>query len=393
MTQEMFTRELERRADRVHGAPFTFEDVRERARSIRRRRRIASTAAAAAAVVAIALPFALGGDDDRSGPDPAPSPPTSSPSAAGPQAPGSSVLHEKLLIHPDGRTTPLDLETTDLQQLGVLADGRVVVPVPGKRKIQVYGADGRLDTTYDVDLNVITASADDTLVAWIDADLHVVVLESGRAEPTTYDWKVPFSGENYGFVDAVSGSDCVDGGCMILVGDFNTTTYVLTKVDEPAAELNASEPLRVVDVSPDGRRWAVTFPPSDDSQQFGCSGLYDPVDRAVVARSCETTVESFSPDGQHLVGARGDNQMWGSLEVLDEDLEVVMTYESGADDVIKDWGWADPEHLLVATAGLRSEPAPASLLEVPIDGSEPEVVAGPVPGPNPDWSPAFQISE
>ena len=39
-------RELHRRADDLHGAPLTFDDVRGRARAIRRRRRAAAAAAA-----------------------------------------------------------------------------------------------------------------------------------------------------------------------------------------------------------------------------------------------------------------------------------------------------------------------------------------------------------
>ena len=48
MTQETFERELSRRADDVHGAPFTFEDVRGKAVSIRHRRRAALAGGVAA---------------------------------------------------------------------------------------------------------------------------------------------------------------------------------------------------------------------------------------------------------------------------------------------------------------------------------------------------------
>ena len=45
MSEQMFTRELERRADDVQSAPLSFEDVRGRARSIRRRRQALVTGA------------------------------------------------------------------------------------------------------------------------------------------------------------------------------------------------------------------------------------------------------------------------------------------------------------------------------------------------------------
>ncbi len=397
MTEDTFTRELERRADDVHGAPLTLADVRGRARSIQRRRRAAAGAVAAVVTAAILVPVALTRGADADGPDPAPSPslsPTQSPSVVTPGAsdtPASSVLHDGVLTHPDGTTTPLDVDTTDLQQLGVLTDGRVVVPVPGIRKIRVYGADGKLDTVYDVDMNVIKMSADDTLVAWIDTNFRVVVLESGKPEPTTFEWGVPMPGEAYGSIDALYGSDCANGGCTLLVGDFNTTQYALSQVTEPAVPLETSEPLRVAAVSADGDQWAVTFPPGD-TEQFGCSGLYDRPSDSVVARNCDTTLWSYSPDGTHLVGARGDNGMWGSVEVLDEDLEVTLSYEAEGDLVVKDWGWADAEHLWVVVAGLDADPQ-WSLLRVPIDGGEPEVVTGPLPGLNPEQGTLFSVSD
>jgi hypothetical protein len=401
MTEETFTRELERRAEHVHGAPLTLDDVRGRARSIRRRRQALVTGAAAAVIATIiAVPVALGGSDSTR-PDPAPSPspsPTPSPTPTetgvpvGPGTPGSSsVLHDGVLTHPDGTTTPLDVDAADLQQYGVLTDGRVVVPVPGVRLVRVYGPGGHLDAEYDVDLNVITMSADDSLVAWIDTDFRVVVLESGKAEPTTFEWVVPMPGESYGSIDAVYGSDCANGGCTLLVGDFATTTHVLTQVSEPAASLETSEALRVSAVRADGQEWAVTFPPGD-TEQFGCSGLYDPPADTVTDRNCETTLWSYSPDGTHLVGARGDNAMWGSVEVLDERLDVVLDYRPEDGLVVKDWGWADAEHLFVVVAGIDADPQ-WSLLRVPIDGGEPVVLTGPVPGPNPEAASLFSVSD
>ena len=120
MTEGTFTRELERRAGDVHGAPLSFHDVRGRARSIRRRRRAAAGAGGAVVVAALLVPGLLIGGD-RSAPDPAPAPPTQAPAT-----PGSSVLHDGVLTRPDGSTATIDLATADVLQLGVLTDGRVV---------------------------------------------------------------------------------------------------------------------------------------------------------------------------------------------------------------------------------------------------------------------------
>ena len=242
-------------------------------------------------------------------------------------------------------------------------------------------------------INQITMSADDTLAAWIDENSRVVVLESGVAEPTTFEWGIPMPGEAFGSIDAVYGSDCANDGCTVLGGDFTTTTTKLSLRSEPGIDLGASEPLRVAAVSPDGEQWAVTFPPGEN-EQFGCSGVYSPAADLVIAETSDTTFWQFSPDGTQLTGARGDNNMWGSVEVIQwgEGVDPVLTYEPDDGFIVKDWGWADTEHLLVVVAGLDN-PSEWSLLRVPTDGGDPETVVGPVDGPNPERASAFLLSD
>ena len=132
MTEETFTRELERHADQIHGTPLSFEDVRGHARGIRRRRRGAAMAAAAIAIVAVAVPTAIlsGGPDDSRAPEPAP--------PAGPVSPGTSVLHDRVLTKPDGSTVPVDLDNEDVIQLGVLTDGRIVAATTEPYAVRVF---------------------------------------------------------------------------------------------------------------------------------------------------------------------------------------------------------------------------------------------------------------
>ena len=75
MTEETFVRELERRADDVHGAPLSFDDVRGRARSIRRRRRddgCRPRSPRGRAAVLAADPVLLAGDGARQSEAPGP---------------------------------------------------------------------------------------------------------------------------------------------------------------------------------------------------------------------------------------------------------------------------------------------------------------------------------
>jgi hypothetical protein len=374
MSQETFERELARRAEDVHGAPLSLEDVRGKAVAIRRRRR-AAVAAAVAAVVAlvIVVPTVLGGGPGKKSDAPEPAP----------RVPGhTAVLHDGAVTMPDGTVVDLDVDEADVTQLGVLTDGRIVLAMSKPRSVRVYAPDGSTYSTYPVAYNVITMSPHDDAVAWVSRNLWTQVLTSGASEPATRAG-IPMPGEGIGSIDAV-----LDTGDL-LVGDYNTTTNVISP--EGAAELSTSEPLRVTDVSPDGSLWAVQY--ADDSDpQFGCSGLYDPEQDRMVARSCETSGLTFSPDGEHLLGMRGDNDMFGQVETYDLDLRQVSVHDPGDRTVIKDAAWSDSGHLLLSISGVAEHPQ-WTLVRVATDRSEREVLAGPEPGPNAEHPTVFRLSE
>lgn len=370
MTEETFVRGLARRADHVHGAPLSLDDVRGKAHSIRRRRRAIAAGAVAAVVAAVVVVPTLlsGGDGDRSV-EPAPAPPGH-----------TAVLHDGVVTLPDGRDVALGVDNEDVTQFGVLTDGRIVVATSRPYAVSAYSPDGELLRRFSVGSNAITMSADDTAVAWVGADLRIDVLASGDAEPTELPG-IPMAGEAVGSIDVV-----LDAG-HLLVGDFSTTEGEVTPGGYQ--DLTTSQPLRVTDVSPDGSLWAVQFADSSDAQ-FGCSGLYDPQAQALVTEYCETSGLRFSPDGQHLLGMRGDNNMAGEVDVLDLDLHPTGTYDP-APQVVSRAAWADTDHLLVSVAG--TDDTPWSLVRVGLDGSDPEVVAGPIAGRNPEIVAEYLLSE
>lgn len=323
MTEESFLQELERRADQAfggaHGAPLTFEAVRAKAHGIRRRRRAAAAGAVAAAVaVAILVPFALGGTDSpgSEGVDPA----TTTTTGHG------AVLHDRTLTLPDGSTVPVDVDNPRIQQIGVLTDGRILVPTSQPNRLRVFDPDGTPAAELSIGASLIRMSPDNDAVAWMEGDGSVMVLSSGAPDPVelgTVEVQDPF----YPMIDAVIDAE------HVLVGDGNTTTTEVTPAG--ARPLTTGEPLRVTDVSPDGALWAVQYADDADAQ-FGCVGLYEPDAGQMVGRNCESSGLRFSPDGEHLLGLRGDNGMFGDATVFDRDLGVVGRWKSeGRGDVLK----------------------------------------------------------
>jgi hypothetical protein len=372
MSQETFERELARHADGVHGAPLSFDDVRTRAVSIRRRRRAAVTGGIAAAVaLAVIVPSVLTGGQGKAdrAPEPAPAPPGH-----------TAVLHDGQVELPDGTTVDLGVDNEDVSQMGVLTDGRIVLATSRPSAVRVYEPDGSLQAQYGVGVNAITMSANDDVVAWAGDDYYVYTLASGARAPVRLPG-VPMAGEGYGSIDAVLGAD------RVLAGDFNTTTVEITP--QGARDLPAGQPMRVTDVSADGDLWAVQY--ADDADpQYGCSGLYDPQASELVARSCDTSGLRFSPDGQHLLGMRGDNNMAGSADVFDLDLEPVASY-SPDPAVVSRAAWADGDHVLVATADWHDNTW--SLVRVGLDGGDPKVLDGPRDGRNPEMVAEYLLSE
>ncbi|WP_243056726.1 hypothetical protein [Nocardioides sp. SR21] len=365
--------ELSRRAHDVRGSTLTLDDVQGRARSIRRRRAAAVAGGVAAAVALVVLvPTVLsGGSGPKSdGVDPAPRPPGH-----------TAVLHDGTLTLPGGGTVALDVDNADVTELGLLTDGRIVLASTQPHGVLVYGPGGELQAEYTAQ-NTIAMSPDDRAVAWLEDDGSVHVLESGVAEPTELG-TVEIDPNTGASIDAV-----IDAG-RVLVGNWNTTTTEVTAGG--VSELTTSEPLHVTDVSPDGDLWAVQY--ADDADpQFGCQGLYDPAAATMVARNCETGPLRFSPDGQHLLGMRGDNNMYGDASVLDLDLQRVGGWASGGQgDVISSAAWADADHVLVSEVNWKT--STWTLVEVDLAWTEREVLDGPTEGRNPEMLSEYLLSE
>jgi hypothetical protein len=262
--------------------------------------------------------------------------------------------------------------------MGVLTDGRIVLAMTKPYGVRVYAPDGTTHVDEPAAYNVITMGPRDDVVAWVGDDNVVRVLESGSPEPATLPGKVD------GSIDAVLDAD------HLLVGDSPTTWGELTP--DGLTDLETSEPFRVIDVSPDGGLWAVTFVPTVDDEQYGCSGLYDPQANRVVARSCDVSNPQFSPDGEHLLTMRGDNNMAGEASVVDLDLKPVGSFTSaGAGDVVSRAAWADSAHVLVARVNWKT--SEWSLVRVGLDWEDPKVLDGPGAGGNPEWVADYLLSE
>lgn len=284
--------ELAQRAEDVPGGTLTFEDVRGRARQIRRRR-ATGVVAVVAAVVLILVPVSLfsgtaGGDGS---PEPAPSPTQ----GIDPLGEGLPVLQDGVIIYPGDRSkVQLHLEdgmTPDgFAALG--ADRHVVTAQTdtGNRLVVVVDETGTATATYPLSGGLAAASGS-SAVAWMDPDGTPMLITADAQEPLE--------------LTSVEGSDPT---AVAVTGDCSTVCTVTVKVTgdaglgpswqvDTAGQVTKAPIPAVVDVSPAGGQIAGvdSFAPDDI---HACGGVYNVGYSSFIWHNCEDNVFDFSPGGE-----------------------------------------------------------------------------------------------
>lgn len=357
--------QLHGRVDDLHASPLSFEDVRGRARRIRRGRTALAVAGVAAGVGAI-LPVGLlaGGVLDRQDrppvvdtpapePVPAPTPKDARPGGSGLDveglAPGAAPRVGYLdrsagdVVLPSGTRVALDVEH-EPRAYTSLADGRFVVETveDGDSFVEVVDSDGASTSVHPLSGGVAPDEAR-TQVAWATPRGAVLVLRAGAAGPRafgTLDGPSPR-------VVALNGGDCFEevlpggyGGCIVHADvtrtDGTGVGWVLstTGADDPAHQGGgAGDPddpalLSVSDFAEGG-----SDPQAADFYQMPagttemdvdgtCSGVYGPTPELVtdwLLRTCDHSLGQFSPDDERILAweAYGDGAGHHRIGVYD----------------------------------------------------------------------------
>ena len=209
------------------GAPtLTLDDVRGRARSIRRRRAAVATGGAAAVVAAAVLPLALllGGGSDTDSLPPADATPTVS-DTANPVEPdpvgrvdqrGTWVDGDT--IHPaEGAPFTPEVDGEVATVIG-LQDGRWVLgayPGGGSYAVVVTDSTGAVLATYDALDSGVSSDGAGGAVAWFDPDGEPRVLSSEGDEPFVLPADIESKRSAPAVLAVLPG--CAPGDCALLV--------------------------------------------------------------------------------------------------------------------------------------------------------------------------------
>jgi hypothetical protein len=399
------TEALRRRAsDLDHPSPLTLDDVKGRARGIRRRR-MAVSGLAAAAVVAVAVPTGIAVSDRATAlPDngPAASPsvspsigtsrtpdgtPTPDPAPDGegplevaltanveghggePQVP---YIFDGVINRADGSTAEVHADYTDLAALG---DGWAAVrrDDQGNAFVDLLQPDGSVIDSYP-STGSLAASADGTVISYATPDGELMVASPGES-PTPLVKRDILPAGTIDTVGVLGTGPCdqpANGGCTVF---FDTQDeqdqggyYAASRGDVQQVPAVRS----VNGVAPDGSASATV----SISDVGSCSSVLD-VGMRPVWKTCDYTLGRFSADGRYVIGHPPYRDGFGdsSVAILDAATgDVLVEYANSQEHpvTVYDVVW-DTDGTLIATV---FEEGTWALLRLTADGQVTGLVTG-----------------
>lgn len=348
MNDQRLSDELHSRAAGLTGLhPVGLDDVKHRAKGIRRRRRAAS-GLAVAAVLAVAVPFGLSLDGTGTT---RPQPPVATQRPDGSTdggrgepdrrgvltndvdatsgAPRIPYLLDGEVVTTDGEQVPLGGSPRSFAPLG---DGWVTVD-PATGEVRFFDADGSLERAEE-STGTIAGSADGTVVAWATPDGRVF---TESAEGGELELAGPDGGAEGIQPVAVIGS----GSCG--AGE-ECTVYFQTNGEQQAPYLTSTdglttrlEGLSIEDAGADGTMTGVVSVTDDGS----CSSL-SVRPEGERWRTCDHTLGRISADGRYVIGkpAYLDGLGDTSLSILD----------AADGSVVAEWSATEETQAFVNTA-------------------------------------------
>ncbi len=310
--KDLLSRELHQRSTGIGGHPIGLDDVRDRARAIRRRRN-AVRGVVAAVVLAVAVPVGLSATDllGSSGtpappvasrtPEPSPDSPAPTPGPDGsfpltvhdlpkgaPAAVPYIVAKGDQLVTPDG--------TFDLPESYAMItpyNGGWLAVGSSQHPGEIIMLDDNFEVTHTDPAggNALAVSPDGSHVAYTvrESKTRVMLVNAPTdgTDPVTWQFELP-AGESLdpvGYVDddtVVYNSDTFEQMGLARTGGETTPVEGLLRVDDASVTGMVSG---LVSYDVDG----------------GCSGVMDPVSGKLQWKSCDYSNLRFSPDGRYVV--------------------------------------------------------------------------------------------
>ncbi len=383
--RDLLARELRERSTAIGGHPIGLDDVRGRARTIRRRRN-AVRGAVAAVVLAVAVPVGLTATDLIDSTQPSPAPPASTGSVQPSPSPTTRA----------GATFALTLDQDPTQTVSGVSyirfDDRLLVTGNDTLDLpQGYAMLTRLDGGW---LAVGTEQSPEDVV-YLDGNLDGF-LEERRTETGGTTLAVSADRSRVAFTEQRAPGQVTLVNAPAAGGPVVTWTFTVNNPDEAIEPVGFLDNDRVVYQDQLGNEMGIThnveggpvpiegFLRLDDASEAnglvsglvsygndgGCSGVMDPDTGELLWKSCDHSGLEFSPDGRHVTALASyfDGPGSSSVSVLDARTgEPVVTFAGEGRTVVgvSQVVWEDDGSLLIIFA----EGNEVGMVRARLDGS------------------------
>ncbi|WP_300389924.1 hypothetical protein [uncultured Nocardioides sp.] len=358
------------------GTPtLTLDDVRGRARGIRRRRASLAAAAGVGVVAAAVVPIALlvGGSTSEDTLPPVDTPTvsdTANPVTEEPLGPGWIVGGEVHAADGTSFTPEVDGEISYLLRLG--ADRWVLGAYPdgGDFQVLVVDGSGAVLSSYAAREYGVLGDRTGSAVVWVAKDNVRRLLVAGSDEPVEMRPLIP------------SGSDlrallpgCTVESCTTIVESYGISpgedsTLLAMRENGGVTGFDVPGLLSLDDISPDGTL-ATGYTVIDEQAFEFCSAVVEIRTGRQLWETCEASSLRFSPDGESVLGIDPYPDGFGHsfVDVLDaRDGTLLRHYEGGT---VFDERWERDGTYLVS---MQTNAGENLLLRLGLGDEEPEVV-------------------
>ena len=332
---------LRSRADQLGDAsPLSLDDVKGRARGIRRRR-AAVTGLAAAAVLSIAVPAGIAVSDrvgtarevdpaatpsatataDSATPDPTPVPGAPRSIALTVEAdevsyaPEVPYLYDGAIVLPDGSEVPV---AADYQALATVGDDWAAIRNDeGRFFVDLLDADGTVTGTEPSTWS-LASSRDGSVVAWATPGGGLMTVTPDAA-PMPFGDPGTLPGGNLEPVEVVGSDSCVenaaDGGCVVFFNSEDVGKQSAWSAGADGTVTAFPDLLELGGTAPDGSVSGLV----SVSDTGSCSVVLGRDGAEQLWDTCDHTLGRFSPDGRYVIGhpAYQDGIGDGSVAILD----------------------------------------------------------------------------
>ncbi|GEP36614.1 hypothetical protein NPS01_02770 [Nocardioides psychrotolerans] len=388
------SRELGQRAQGLDETPFSLDQVKGRAGSIRRTRRLAvagAVLASAAVVVPIAVVSGQGLGDTDSAPGPATSPTTSpTTSSATPtratdgvtpapaptaDAIGVDYLDGSTWVRPDGTAVPLDIAYRGGAVLGETLLGVRDNTDTNRHFIDVVSPDGAVGESIEI-TSGLAVSDDRSVVAFVEPNGDLMTMwdpaagEGGRVAIASGLTVGTFTVDP---IAVVGGPTCGpedecrvfynagDGVSPPRVASSDGTDVLVVPGDVPAVAVSDASDAGLVTVQ------------QTSQDQGSCNGLYDITSAAYLWTTCDRFLLDLNPAGSVVATTHAylDGPGNGYVALVDAASQEEVARFDPSDGVVVTQTWLDDETLLALVLDGRG----SSIWRFGTDGSSERVTS------------------